>query len=460
MLTYIEGNLFLSTAQTLVNTVNTAGVMGKGIARDFKSFYPTMFAEYKRACDAGTLVMGSLLLYRTAHKWVLNFPTKRHWRQASRLSDIEQRLETFQRTYAEQGISSIAFPQLGCGQGGLDWESEVRPLMERYLGALPVDVFVHVPAAPSDAPSVSREEIADWLTAIPALMRCADFRDDVLAQATAHGSAANGLYAIDRRGASGETDDLFDLWRQLRSSGYLLPDDVPVMLGAPAEPFFEHLTRMPYVQRARVVRQPSISYDDGSIDSLFGLPEAQGVQSCRPRPSGEHWRRHRSPTRVRWHRERLRRRRHAEIIVPEELSLSALRSVEARSNPERQTLLSLLGATRNVHTYPPEMFLTDANTFHCQWSYVERATMSGNQLLFLFNPDSLTPGPFPVWITWENPNSGASTITQHSFRAAGNVNVPIPEQVRGSRVKIELYLDDSLAFSGTLDQTPAATLLR
>lgn len=286
MLTYIEGNLFLSTAQTLVNTVNTAGVMGKGIARDFKSFYPTMFAEYKRACDAGTLVMGSLLLYRTAHKWVLNFPTKRHWRQASRLSDIEQRLETFQRTYAEQGISSIAFPQLGCGQGGLDWESEVRPLMERYLGALPVDVFVHVPAAPSDAPSVSREEIADWLTAIPALMRYADFRDDVLAQATAHGSAANGLHAIDWRGASGETDDLFDLWRQLRSSGYLLPDDVPVMLGAPAEPFFEHLTRMPYVQRARVVRQPSISYDDGSIDSLFGLPEAQGVQFVPPQAVG------------------------------------------------------------------------------------------------------------------------------------------------------------------------------
>ena len=145
MITYIEGNLFLSTAQTLVNTVNTVGVMGKGIARDFKHLYPAMFEEYKRHCDEGTLAMGSLLLYRTAHKWVVNFPTKRHWKQASRLSDIELGLETFQRTYAEQGITSIAFPQLGCGHGGLDWESQVRPLMERYLGALPIEVFIHIP---------------------------------------------------------------------------------------------------------------------------------------------------------------------------------------------------------------------------------------------------------------------------------------------------------------------------
>ena len=90
MITYIEGSLFTSTAQTLVNTVNTAGVMGKGLAKAFKTCYPEMFAEYARRCAEKQFAAGQLLLYRTPHKWVLNFPTKRHWRQPSRREDLQR----------------------------------------------------------------------------------------------------------------------------------------------------------------------------------------------------------------------------------------------------------------------------------------------------------------------------------------------------------------------------------
>ena len=168
MITYVESDIFSSPAQTLVNTVNTVGVMGKGIAKTFKSIYPEMYEEYRQRCDSGDLSIGNLFLYRTAHKWVLNFPTKRHWRQASRLADISAGLDTFCQTYADEGITSIAFPQLGCGNGGLDWEGQVRPVMERSLGSLPVDIYIHVkPDVAAKTNEVDEERTADWLRSEP-----------------------------------------------------------------------------------------------------------------------------------------------------------------------------------------------------------------------------------------------------------------------------------------------------
>lgn len=89
MITYVEGDLFTSPAQVLVNTVNTVGVMGKGIAKEFKDIYPDMFRACRRLCERDELIVGKIFLHRTPHKWVLNFPTKRHWRQRSRVEDIE-----------------------------------------------------------------------------------------------------------------------------------------------------------------------------------------------------------------------------------------------------------------------------------------------------------------------------------------------------------------------------------
>ena len=144
MITYVVCDLFASPAQTLVNTVNTVGVMGKGIAKDFKTIYPEMFSRYQELCEKGQFQIGQLWPYRTPHKLVLNFPTKKHWRSPSRPEYIEAGLKTFAEKYHLYGVTSISFPLLGCGNGELDWESQVQPLMEQYLGKLPIDIYIHL----------------------------------------------------------------------------------------------------------------------------------------------------------------------------------------------------------------------------------------------------------------------------------------------------------------------------
>jgi O-acetyl-ADP-ribose deacetylase (regulator of RNase III) len=142
MLTFLRTSLFDSPAQTLVNTVNTVGVMGKGIAKEFKAKYPDMFDAYKQLCDSKRLDIGKLHLWRAPDHWVLNFPTKTTWKFPSKLSYIEDGLRTFVSTYKELGISSISFPPLGCGNGNLNWK-DVRPVMVEHLARLPIPIYIH-----------------------------------------------------------------------------------------------------------------------------------------------------------------------------------------------------------------------------------------------------------------------------------------------------------------------------
>ncbi len=142
MIKDIEGNLFESNEQVLVNTVNTEGVMGKGIAKTFKDVYPTMFKNYKSFCDNDQFDVGMLYLYKTDNKWILNFPTKTKWKKKSELTYIELGLKKFVDTYEAKKINSIAFPQLGCGNGNLEW-NVVKPLMEKYLSDLPIDIEIY-----------------------------------------------------------------------------------------------------------------------------------------------------------------------------------------------------------------------------------------------------------------------------------------------------------------------------
>jgi O-acetyl-ADP-ribose deacetylase (regulator of RNase III) len=144
MVLYIKDNLFESPAKVLVNTVNIVGVMGRGIALTFKKIYPDMFKQYQKLCENTKFHLGSLWLYKTSHKWILNFPTKKHWRQPSKPEYIEKGLRKFISTYSSMGITSIAFPQLGCGNGELDWETVVHPLMKKYLLKLPIDIFIYI----------------------------------------------------------------------------------------------------------------------------------------------------------------------------------------------------------------------------------------------------------------------------------------------------------------------------
>ncbi len=156
MLQYVTGDILEEDAEALVNTVNTVGVMGKGIALQFKRRFPGNYQAYRQACDAGEVTPGRMFVWRTDQlgrpHWIVNFPTKRHWKAKSRIEDIEAGLRDLQRVVLDLGIQSLAVPPLGCGNGGLSW-SVVRPLIERYLGAVEgVRVAVYEPAgAPAPA---------------------------------------------------------------------------------------------------------------------------------------------------------------------------------------------------------------------------------------------------------------------------------------------------------------------
>ena len=141
---YIKGDIFSSKCQTLVNAVNCVGVMGKGIALEYKLRYPKMYLEYREHCKNNLIKIGSLWLYTKQENspWVLNFPTKFHWRNPSKIEWIELGLRKFVDTYEKKGITSIAFPLLGTHNGGLDKQT-VLSLMYEYLGKCNIEIEIY-----------------------------------------------------------------------------------------------------------------------------------------------------------------------------------------------------------------------------------------------------------------------------------------------------------------------------
>jgi len=144
-----EGDLLKADAEALVNTVNCVGVMGKGIALQFKQAFPENFVEYEKACKEDEVRLGQVHVFSTGRllnpRYIINFPTKKHWRAKSRLRDIELGLDSLVGVIKQLNIRSVALPPLGCGYGGLKW-SEVRSLIEQKLGALPeVTVLLFAP---------------------------------------------------------------------------------------------------------------------------------------------------------------------------------------------------------------------------------------------------------------------------------------------------------------------------
>ena len=150
MITTERGNVLEAKAEALVNTVNCVGFMGKGIALQFKKAYPENFDAYQRACRAHEVQPGHMFIFDRGSmldvKYIINFPTKRHWKGGSRYEDIEAGLAALVEDVRRLGIRSIAIPPLGCGLGGLDW-ARVRPMIERAFEALPeVEVHLYEPA--------------------------------------------------------------------------------------------------------------------------------------------------------------------------------------------------------------------------------------------------------------------------------------------------------------------------
>lgn len=268
MIIYVYGELLYSPARTLVNPVNTVGTMGSGLAADFKRIYPEMLEVYRDLCQTDHFEVGRLLLYHTPHKWILNFPVRRHYRAAARADIIEQGLRRFATIHADTDISSISFPALG--EDELDWDQEIRPMMEAYLGPLPVQVYIH--RTPDQSEPRNLRSIRAWLLGQPQPRDYAHFWDrlsDMLQKqsnfqrldngqrfrATAAVQRGRGSLKINPASAPSifipETQ-LQDLWQLIRRCGYVLPRHFPGGLDAHAPWLVSVLGQVPDLQAVKL----------------------------------------------------------------------------------------------------------------------------------------------------------------------------------------------------------------
>jgi O-acetyl-ADP-ribose deacetylase (regulator of RNase III) len=296
MITYVASSLYTSPAQVLVNTVNTQGVMGKGVAAEFKRIYPKMFEQYRDLCERNEIDIGVLWIYKTPRKWILNFPTKKHWRNPSKPEYIEAGLKKFYNQCADAGIHSIAFPALGCGNGELDWQNTVKPLMEKYLNKLPIDVFIHLPWVTTNPPEhKEQDEIAKWLRSEPASLPFTEVWEDLQEilkgkshfETFANRSSFSARIAEDQRGVVIETnskkstvdyDLLLDFWQQLRRYGYTRRGIVPNGLDREISYLAPIFAQLDYVQPVQLSET-----DEFESKSFMGLqyiaPPAQAAQN-------------------------------------------------------------------------------------------------------------------------------------------------------------------------------------
>ena len=175
MIHLAHGDILKHEADALVNTVNCMGVMGRGIALQFRRAFEDNYEAYRKAAKANEIRPGQMFVFERSAleqpRWIINFPTKRHWKGKSRIEDIEAGLVDLVRVIREKGIRSIAIPPLGCGLGGLDW-AVVRPLIEEALSAVPeVDAYLFEPGkAPAATEMVNRTRRPKLTTAKAAVL--------------------------------------------------------------------------------------------------------------------------------------------------------------------------------------------------------------------------------------------------------------------------------------------------
>jgi O-acetyl-ADP-ribose deacetylase (regulator of RNase III) len=172
---FVHGDLLKAEVDALVNTVNTVGIMGKGIALQFKQAFPKNFKEYERACKRKDVKLGKMFVVKMNDmfqpRYIINFPTKNHWKGKAKIEDIQEGLFDLARVIKKEGIHSIAVPPLGCGNGGLDW-NDVQSLIETRLKSIPdVKILVY---PPQDAPRPETMKVAteppSWTSARAAVV--------------------------------------------------------------------------------------------------------------------------------------------------------------------------------------------------------------------------------------------------------------------------------------------------
>lgn len=285
MLSYVKSSLFSSPARVLVNTVNTVGVMGKGVALEFKKRYPAMYERYRELCDAGDFEIGQLWLWRGPDRWVLNFPTKTTWRKPSDPEYIEKGLRTFRENFSGWGIDNVSFPLLGCGNGNLDWETQVQPLMEKYLRGLPIVVYIHVQV--EDESFVPEHKEPDLFNnpQVPSsfnefwrdLRQLAERNPELRLQTFQKGQPFRLAYVSDdslvlMRQSGNRVhipkSDLYDLWKRLQLSGSIRSNQAPGRIGREFGLVFPLLAQLPYIDPVEMA---------GDFDKLSSHPST-GIQ--------------------------------------------------------------------------------------------------------------------------------------------------------------------------------------
>ncbi len=285
MLEYIEGDIFNSPAQVIVNTVNTVGVMGKGLALSFKNRYPEMFESYKKVCEKNSLKTGKLMLYYYPDHWILLFPTKEHWRYPSKLEYIESGLIKFVQTYADKNISSIAFPKLGCGNGELSW-NDVRPIMEKYLKPLPIDIFIYIGEGTDPTPEhKTQKETIDWLRKDAKDMSFRGLIDDISHQCgmfpyqfSTDSSVSKTNEGLIFKNKNNELsivyDELYKIWDEIRNqSVFSKGSDIEKNL------FCELLLNLGYISNIRLLNTKTNDLVEG-YQLNEGLGRAFGWEEC------------------------------------------------------------------------------------------------------------------------------------------------------------------------------------
>ncbi len=204
MITYKTGNLLDAPVEALVNTVNTVGVMGKGVALQLKNAYPENAKAYTDAAKEGKIKVGEVFVVpvnsMTSVRYIFNFPTKAHWRYPSRIEWIKSGLDSLRQQLLEHKVKSVALPPLGCGNGGLDW-SEVRPLIESALTDLPIEVVVYEPTAEIQEILKKEEKTsASKLTPVRAMLLQLLYRYRALGEFTSEFAAEKLSYFLQRFG--------------------------------------------------------------------------------------------------------------------------------------------------------------------------------------------------------------------------------------------------------------------
>lgn len=273
MITFVEGNLFESPAKVLVNTVNTVGAMGKGIAFEFKKIYPEMFRQYRDLCDSGKFNIGNLWVYKTSNKWILNFPTKKHWNQPSNIEIIKKGLLTFVNNYDKLEIDTIAFPPLGCGNGQLNFEFQVKPLMEQHLSKLPITIFIYPGLKINKTPEhIVPQETKRWLQSEPVSLSFDEVWDD-LRHAISKDSEFRTLktktpFKIDINKVdivittNNSTrrilrNSILSFWQQLRDFGYSTRKIVPADLYNSIQYLVPIFAKLPYISTVSIAEDYS-----------------------------------------------------------------------------------------------------------------------------------------------------------------------------------------------------------